>query len=330
MPGPVVVYSNPQFPEQQGASPFTQAYVTQLNAGQMIREVCGWNPSVDPQTALRFLNNTYRRIIDCRSWYGLKIRGQISVPNPYSVGTCTITNGSATVTGLGTNWTSDLVGQQFRINFTYAYQTIIQVNSPTSLTLDFPFAGPTTTSGYMIIAAYFALDANIKKMLWAVNQMMGWPMDVDVDVRTINAIDTWRTFLGWSTAFAARPPTPSGQYQIEIWPSPFQQQVFPFEAYTQPPDMQKDSDCPVSFVSSDVIVRGATAQALMYRPKQNTYYDAQTALAVAREKQAELKASVEEMGWADNILDQQDVSYDYQGAAPMIGLNSLFGQSHDI
>ena len=77
-----IVMSNPVFPNQQGSNPFNQAYVTQLNAGQMIREVCGWNPSLDPQTALRMLNNVYRSIVDSRMWYGLKVRGQIAVPAP--------------------------------------------------------------------------------------------------------------------------------------------------------------------------------------------------------------------------------------------------------
>lgn len=323
-----IVYSNPQFPNQQGASPFNQSYVTQLNFGQMLREVTGWNPSVDPMTAGRMINNVYRRIVDMRSWYGLKIRGQISVPAPYSTGTCTVTQGNSTVTGIDTAWTTALVGQQFRINFTYPYSTIVSVN-PTAQTMviDFPFSGPTTTSGYMILAAYFALDGNIKQMNWAVNQMMGWPMNVNRPVEEINSIDTWRTYLGWSTDFAVRPPTPSGQYQIEIWPSPFQQQVFPFEAHTQPPDMQADSDCPVSFISSDVIVKGATVEALMYRPKTNTYYDPQTALAVAQTKERQFKEAVEQMSWADNILDQTDVSWDHDDAAYGYPANWL--QSHD-
>ena len=326
-----VIYSNPQFTSQSGASPFNQSYVQQLNAGQMIREVCGWNPSLDPQDALRMLNNIYRTIIRKRSWYGLKVRGQISVPAPYSTGTCTVTNGSTTVVGIGTSWTPSLVGQQFRINFTYPYSTIISVNaSAQTMVIDFPFSGNTQTAGYMILAAYFALDGNITRMLWAVNQMMGWPMHVNVPVEIVNATDVWRTYLGWSTTFAVRPPTPSGQYQIEIWPSPFQEQVFPFEAYTQPPDMQVDSDAPVSFINSDVIVLGAIPQALMYRMKSNTAYDPTLALAIARDKKAEFVEAVEQMMNADNDTDQRDTSWDYDEDAGLSGGGGNWGQSHDI
>lgn len=328
-----IVFQNPQFPSQQGASPFNQAYVTETNAGQMIREVCGWNPSVDPMTALRMLNESYRRLIDCRSWYGLKVRGQISVPNPYTTGQVTITNNSNIVQGIGTAWTPSLVGQQFRISFQYPYATIQSVNETAqTMVIDFPFAGNTQTSGYQILAAYFALDGNIKRMLWSINQLLGWPMVVNVNVASINQWDAWRTYQGWSTHFAVRPPTPSGQYQIEIWPSPFQQQVFPFEAYTQPPDMQLETDCPVSFIRSDILVTGAIADALLYRPKQNNYYDPQFALSVASAKKKEFWEYVEQMSQADNDTDQQDTSWDYgfEGGNSGFGGGGNYGQSHDI
>lgn len=300
----------------------------------MLREVCGWNPSVDPQTALRMINERYRQILDTRSWYGTKVRGQISVPSPYSTGTCTVTNGSTNVVGIGTGWTPALVGQQFRVNFTYQLQTVVAVNSVAqTLQLDMPFAGPTQTSGYLILEAYFACEANIKRILWAVNQMMGWPMVCNaLPVEIANWADTWRNFLGWSTNIFVRPPTPSGQYQIELWPAPFQQQVFPFEAYTQPPDMQADSDSPLAFIRSDVILMGAIADALMYRPKQNTYYDPMTALAIAEKKEKQFVANIEVMAQADNDLDQRDVMWDYGQAetdAMTVGWGSIYSQNHE-
>jgi hypothetical protein len=323
-----VVLSNPQFPNQVSASGTTQAFATQLNYRQMIQEVCGWNPSLDPMQAGRMLNNVYRKVVDMRSWYGLKVRGQIQTPSPYSQGTCTVTNGQPAVQGIGTGWTPNLVGQQFRVNFTQPYSTIVAVNATTQqLTLDMPYAGPSQTSGYMILAAYFALDGNIKRMSWAVNQMMGWGMEVNVPVETINAVDVWRTYLGWSTTFAVRPPTPAGQYQIEIWPSPFQMQVFPFEAYTQPADMQADTDCPVAWIRSDLLVTRATVDALMWRPKQNTYYDIASAIAIAREKKAEFNEAVEQMAQADNEMDQRDTSWDYSQGN--VGCGAAWKQSHE-
>ena len=328
-----VVFSNPQFPNQSSASPFSQAYSVQLNYGAMLREVCACNPSVDPMQAGRFINNTYRQIIDMREWYGLKLRGQIAAPNVLQTGQCTATAGSTSVQGIGTTWDTTLIGQQWRLGFTFLWQTIVNVDPIAQvITLDMPFSGPTQTGGYMILQAYYPIAPNIKRLLWAVNQQQGWPMYVNVPEETLAQWDTWRTSIGWSTHMAVMPPTPDGLYQIEIWPNPFSFQQFPFQAYLQPPDMVADTDSPVAFIRSDVLVSKATYQALLWRPKQNTYYDPATLLTVAREKKAEFDASLMAMERADNELDQRDVSWDYGqegqgGMAP--GWGSNWSQSHD-
>lgn len=324
-----VVFSNPNFPNQVGQSTQNQSYVTQLNFGQMLREVCQWNSAVDPMWAGRMINNRYRQIIARRSWYGLKVMGQIIVPKPYSTGQATVTVGQKTVTGTGTTWDQSLVGQQFRVNFTEAYETIVSVDQVhQTLQLAMPYAGNNSqTSGYQILAAYFALDNNIKRMLWAVNQLMGWPMDVNVPVESINGIDPWRTSLGFSTTIATRAITAAGGFQVEIWPGAFQRQVFPFEAYTQPPDMQADTDAPVSFIRSDVIVTGAICDALLWQPKKNTFYDPQTAVTIAAEKGRQFQADISEMENEDNNVDQRDVTWDYaQGG----GGGAMWAQNHDV
>jgi len=329
-----VVFSNPQFPNQVGASPFSQAYSVQSNFRAMIQEVCGWNSEVDPMYAGRMINNIYRWIIDMREWYGLKIRGQIAAPNIYQTGQCTATAGSSTVQGIGTAWDSSLIGQQWRIGFTYTWSTITNVDPVGQvLTIDLPFVGPTQTTGYMILQAYYAIGPNIKRMLWAVNQQQGWAMHVNVPQECLEAWDTWRQQIGWSTHISTMPPTPDGQYQVEIWPNPFSFQQFPFQAYIQPPDMVADTDSPVSFIRSDVLVSRAIQQALLFRPKQNKYYDLASALAIAREKKDEFKEGLQSMMSADNELDQRDVTWDYENTDPgdiSPGYGATFRQSHDV
>ena len=325
-----VVFSNPQFKNQSGASPYNQSFSTQLNYRSMIGEVLQWNPNLDPNAAGRFLNNHYRRIIRMRDWYGLKVRGQITVPNVVSNGTATFTNGSTSVAGVGTTWTSALVGLQIRSGFTFPYATITAVNQGTQvITMDIPFGGMTATGGYQIVMAYVTLGANVKRLLWAVNQLQGWPMDVNVPVQVINEWDVWRQSLGWSKVMATRPPTPDGQFQVEIWPTPYANQVFPFEAYTQPPDMSADTDAPVAWINSDVLVSRAIADALTFGgPKKNEYYDPNTAAA----KIAEFNEAVMQMIYADEGMDQQDVSWDYghEEGRWGAGQGSAFGQSHDM
>jgi hypothetical protein len=325
---PVVITQNPNFPGQVGPNG-TQAFVQQLNFRQMIQEVCSWNADLDPMWAGRMLNTYYRRIINKRQWYALKVRGNINIPTITTQGTCTITNGSPIVQGIGTNWTNNLIGFQFRAGFTFPWATINNVNAlAQTLTIDTPFGGNTITGGFQIQSVYITMGANINSFLWAVNQQQGWPMEVNCDVRMINVWDPWRQSLGWSTVLANRPPTPAGAFQVEVWPVPFQAQVFPFEAYTQPTDMQLDTDSPASFINSDLIVTRAIADALLKGGRSSKYYDPTTAAS----KMAEYKDALEAMENADNSLDQQDVTWDYGFEDGRVGFGpgSVFAQSHDI
>lgn len=325
-----VVFSNPQFPSQVGASPTTQSFSTQLDYGQMLREVTQYHSGLDAENAGRMINNRYRQVVDRRSWYGLKVRGQAYTAAITNTGTCTVTQGSKTVQGQGTSWTPAIIGFQFRQTFTQPFQTIVSVDQAAqTLALDTPYPGPSFgPAGYYIVEAYLTFGANIKRFSWAVNQLFGWPMDVNIPVEVINAKDTWRMNYGWGTTFATRPPTPDGQFQIEVWPTPYPAQTFPFEAWTQPPNLDLDSDAPVAWVRSDLIVTGAIADALLWRPKTNQYYDPETAANIAAGKVQQFNHDLEQMENADEGLQQQAVTWDYSSEAVTDGTGSFWSQSH--
>ena len=75
----------------------------------------------------------------------LMTEGFITTVAPYETGTVDVTNGSATVTGNSTVWTSAMVGRKIRIASENAYYRIKAVGSGTSLTLEVPYQGTTKT-----------------------------------------------------------------------------------------------------------------------------------------------------------------------------------------
>jgi hypothetical protein len=322
-----VIFTNPLYPLQVGPNG-QQAVVQQLNFRQMIEQVIAWNPSMDPMWAGRFLNDAYREVLQRRSWYALKVRGSINIANTISGGQAQVTQGSNQVQGIGTQWDPSLIGLQFRVGFTYPYQTIYNVDQANQvLTVDTPFGGSTSTGGYNIVEAYVSLGANALHFKWAVNQQQGWPMEVQANVEMLNAWDVWRQSQGWSTVFAVRPPTPDGQFQIEIWPTPYQQQVFPFEAYVQPSDMDDDQDSPASFIRADLLVKSAASMACLFGGRSGKYYNPEASMRLKQE----YDRSLESMENADNMMDQQDVTWDYGHEEGRVGFGpgSTFAQSHD-
>lgn len=327
-----VVFSNPNFPYQFGTNG-SQAYVQQLNYGQCLREVTQWNPDLDSEVAGRLINNAYRQIIDTFDWYGLKVRGSINVPTIMTAGQASVTNNSTLVQGIGTAWAANgpnsLVGLQFRQGFSWPWATIVSVDQLNQrLTIDIPYGGPSAVGGYQVQSVYVTLGANIKKICWATNQQQGWPIIVDADVEQFNYWDTWRFSLGWTKYFAPRAPTPDGQFQIEMWPTPFQAQVFPFEAYIQPPDMRLDSDAPVAFIRADCIVSRAIADAKLIGGRTSKYYDP----VVAGMKMKEYYEKLESMQNANDQLNLTTVTWDkgMEDGYGAYGEGSVWAQSHDV
>lgn len=76
---------------------------------------------------------------------------EFSTIESYAVGTATFTNGSASVTGSDTAWTSDMAGRQIRRNNYATWYTIASVGGATSITLTAVFAGTNGSGAYTIL-----------------------------------------------------------------------------------------------------------------------------------------------------------------------------------
>lgn len=73
------------------------------------------------------------------------LRGQTTAPY-YNTGTIAVANGSASVTGSGTTWTSDMIGMIFKASADDIEYTVLSVASTTSLTLNKVYDGTTIAS----------------------------------------------------------------------------------------------------------------------------------------------------------------------------------------
>lgn len=303
------------------------ARTTGKNFRQMQGEVSDWNPDAPPPLVQTWLNNAYRTIIDSRLWYGLMVRGEIVVPQVYTQGTATFTLNSDKVQGIGTGWTVSMVGMQIRSGFSTGFYNISAVNPSTQeLTLDLPWGNATVTAaGYTIMQVWVTLGYNVKLVLSAVNQRQGYPLKINVTQAYLNAVDTWRTTTGWTTVLANMPPDYQGRPMYELWPAPTFQQTFPFLAYTQTPDMVKDSDYPATFVRSDVIVLGAIKDALLFKGRNSRYYDPNTSAT----KHREFLDQIENMKKMDDNQYPKDSQADIPGRFGVGGFGSVWDQSHD-
>lgn len=288
----------------------TQTVLTQLSFRQMTGEILAVNPDIPPNLAQRFINNCYRRIIDRRDWKATFTEGVISSPGITSPGgTVSVTNGSNTVTGTGTNWTSVLVNQQFRISGNFPVRTITAVNSTTSLTLDLPWADQSiAATSYYIIQIYFDLGTGVKRLRTMVNQFTNWSMWVGTGYREmIDASDVWRVNIGFPSIAVPWPNASDGHFRVELWPGPVMVQSFPYFYYEQPSDMVADASFPVPWVRSDVVVYGAKSEAYLYGGPTSAYYSP----TQAKFYSDLFRGEVMNMELRDNAVDLTDYSWNF-------------------
>ncbi len=75
----------------------------------------------------------------------------LTIPPGYAEGRISITAGSPTLTGVGTAWSGTLAGQKLQVAGDLTTYTVARVDSPTQLTLDRNYEGPTASGkGYDI------------------------------------------------------------------------------------------------------------------------------------------------------------------------------------
>lgn len=167
-------------------------------------------PSLSPKLAQDFTVNAFRRLAEIRRWSWLVKFNQFIAPVAYNTGTVSVTNGNTTVTGAGTTWTAAMVGRQFRVGLAAPIYTIAQFTSATSIELELPFGGPTSTgSSYSIYQCYFTPPDDFHQFITLWDPAFNWQLYLDVQQSEINIWDAQRantgnaylvSFRGYSTS----------------------------------------------------------------------------------------------------------------------------------
>ena len=289
--------------------PNTTPFVQQQNYGQMKGNVLLWNPNAGGVVDI-LINSALRKVLDRRTWFSQFVKGQLVCPQATTQGQATVTLGSNIVQGIGTSWTSALIGQQFRIGYNNPIYTIFDVDPVgQQLSLELAWGGSSTTSGYFIIQYYFNLGPNIKYLKNMVNMQLGFRMWTHGTQDFLNAVDPWRQNQNWPYVVAPMPLDPNGNYLVELYPASWIQQAFPFLAYVQPPNLVNDLDTLPAYIRCDVVLLDAIAQALVWRgPKNNPYYDANEAAT----KRAQFESEMNQMAQADENLYRTNLSLPFE------------------
>lgn len=236
------------------------------NFQEMARSLKLWVPSLPITLAEQMVRDRYRRTLERRPWSGLRGENQFLLNASKQDGTVAVTFNSASVVGTGTSFASTDVGRQFKVGTGSPVYTVTAVADTTHLTLDQVVGIATNTSAtYVIFDGYVTCPTDFVRFIEVVNPQYGWRLRHWISQDELNSWDPQRTFFGQAYALVDRRfsslTATSGQIQYEAWPYASTQQVLRYFYVKRGSDLVNPTDTPIFPIRSDVIVKGALADA---------------------------------------------------------------------
>jgi hypothetical protein len=234
------------------------------------------------QLGLR-INRSYSHILDLHPWSFLKRESLLTTYPPYDTGTATVTNGSITITGSGTNWTAELIGRFFRCNTQSSFYRITAVDSNAqTLTLELPYNGSNITADYIIFQHQYPKPTDAKNVL-SVRYQYLFP---NVSKTFIDQLDPDCISTGQPTYWLDIDDT-----TLELWPIPDQAYTLRLWYNRRISDLVNEND--TSLIPERVVLAHAKMAAYMQMIPARKEYGQLYQLA-QNEYQELLQAAIEE------------------------------------
>jgi hypothetical protein len=181
--------------------------------------------------ARQAINDSYREVTQFADWQCLLDRYDIPMVTAYTTGTVTVTPGSTTVTGSGTTWVTTWYNRKIMLTGDPSEKEIAVVNSPTQLTLRYPYNGSLTTYtglSYTIYQDTYPVPCAPGRDCIILNPTQQWARLLKFDRYTYDnrtAYNRFQTAIGPSIyTDAGTDPFPTSptfqQARFEFWPKP--------------------------------------------------------------------------------------------------------------
>jgi hypothetical protein len=190
-----------------------------------------------------WINQRYRQVARMRPWRWLLKRGAITLVEPYADGTVTVSKGSATITGSGTDWGSQMVGQRFKVDGFDEVYKIASVASKTSLTLETPYQGSTGSGkSYRILYPEYSLASDFDRLLDPHRSFSPYQL-VPVGLMEMNRRWGYHGAEGRPTHYTLAPQ--NGSLKLLVYPAPDSAGTLYYDYIQAITELSNDSDEPL-------------------------------------------------------------------------------------
>jgi hypothetical protein len=297
-------------------------------------------PLAGPMMAQEWIQWSFRKIGETRSWSWLQKPNQFLVPDAVNSGTVNLAANDQTVFGVGTTWDGSEVGKQFRTGLTYPIYDIGAVDTNAqSLTLTQPWGGPAIAgTGYQIYRAYYTVPEDFHSFITVWDPAYNWQLWTRPTQFELNIWDSQRassgngycvSFRDYNSDFVAAGSPALPRY--EIWPQQYTQKCYPYLYEARWQDLNDTGAALPRYIRGDVLVEGALWQCAMWPGASPSAANPYFNLTLAKMHQDTFMKAVYELERQDDELNDQIVTYTSHLSlpwAPFPFADSRFLQSH--
>lgn len=281
----------------------------------------------------QYINEAYSEALSGNRWSGLREDDEFVINTPYEDGTITVTQGSATVTGSSTAFTSAMAGRQLIVESSAPFYDISSVESGTSLTLTRPYSGSDDSgASYSIENVYLDCPSDFLKFIIAVDIENDWKLHLHFLQEQIDVWDADRSSTGtpWLLVPTSTRTASSGEVRrYELWPRASAAKTIPFRYYKKPSLLSSTSDTTIFPIRGDIVREGALAKLALWpgtKENPNPYYSID--LHRVHKKNYEYKLGLAEV--EDQEIALTWLRYDGAEGLPWAPIDAKYIQTHDV
>jgi hypothetical protein len=215
-------------------------------------------PGVSSDLRDHYIKERYRTILDELDWRGIQKQAILSTTAEYAEGTVALTNGSTTVTGTDTTFTSAMTGREFRVSGRDEFYVFTYV-SATSGTLSRGYEGDTDTeTTYKIFQRVYSLASDID-ILEGIKFLQPNGALEEISQARLDETAPTRILVGTPTRFALSDYDSDDRPTVELYPIPSEARGLPYRYTSRPTDLSAAADVIPEWMSVRCLTEGAMA-----------------------------------------------------------------------
>lgn len=307
--------------------------MAQQTFAQIWQKVLLYAPGTPVGLVQQFVRNAYHRALNSHSYSELMADGEHVIASEYSDGSITLVNGSATVLGAGTTFTSAHEGLQLRVtdNDSIPWYTVATFVGVGEITLDRVWQGPDLTGALYTLGEYYIeFPSDLDNLDDIRDVTNNWRLRRQFHQQNyIDFVDARRENTGTPVLYVAAPPRVAegvSYPRFEFWPRPPAGTHLVYR-YTRVGDIYNFGDYPVTVMDPEALVYGALAELCIWPgtgDRKNPFFDLEL-----HKKYTDLyDDAIHDAEMADLERSQRMVHYDDAGMG--YPNDAAFAQAHGL